>query len=378
MKSKESGKKGHRWVWAAVAIIVVLLFVLVYRIREVRHVPAQEIAPWALDTAVVKASSVSRGFPVLATVMTKGEVTITAQIPGTVLKMGPREGVAVKKGDFLGRIDTRELEDKIAGLQAKLAAAKAEVARQQDELKREEKLFQEGGSSETALEARRTAAIAARNNARALEREISALKVRRGYGEVVAPADGVISARLREPGDVCMPGHPLYRMTVAKGARVRVRLPQSIVEQISPGSKLELYHGSDTLVVQISRVYPSVDALALGAAEADLQTPPFGLASGARVSGRVILQEAGDALQVPPNAIITGEATNQSRVFKVVEEDGDATIKSIPVSVELVGQHNVAVHGDLSAGDRVIVAHESILLKLRDGDPVAVNEGGTR
>lgn len=377
MSTTEQKPKTRRWQWISAGVILLFIILVMVRVREIKHVPHQDITPWALNNAEVTQGTVARGFPVLATVTTKGEVTITGQISGTILKMGPREGVRVKKGTFLTRIDTRELQDNIAGLQAKLQAAKAEFQRHKNELAREEKLYQEGGSSQTSLEAHRTAAIAAQNNMRALKRQISAMQVRLQYGTVLAPADGIISARLREPGDVCLRGHPLYRMTVSKGARVRVRLPQSILEQITPGASLQLFHGNDTLVVKLNRIYPSVDALALGAAEADLSAPPFGLASGARVAGRVILKERKNALQVPPDAIITGEKTGQSKVFKIVNKNNQSFLKSVPVIVSLAGKNSVAVNGSLSAGDRVVVAHESILLKLKDGDPVIVNEGGT-
>ncbi|RMD60857.1 efflux RND transporter periplasmic adaptor subunit [Candidatus Parcubacteria bacterium] len=377
MKSKQNKKNRPRWIWFAGVIVLIMIALVAIRMREVRHVPRQELSPWALETAVVKVGTVTRGFPVLATITTKGEITVTGQIAGTIIKMGPREGVAVKAGDFLARIDTRELEDNIASLQAKLEAAKAEVVRRNNELEREIKLFEEGGSSETSLEAYRTAAITARNNVRSLERQISALKVRKEYGTVLAPADGVIAARLREPGDVCLRGHPIYRLTVAKGARVRVRLPQSIIEQISPGTALELFHGADTLVVKLNRIYPSVDALALGAAEADLSAPPFGLASGARVAGRVILEEIKEALVIPPDALIIGESTNSVKVFKVIKKGKDEIVKTVPVNVELVGKNNVAVQGALSSGKRVTVGHGNILLKLRDGDRVVLNQGGS-
>lgn len=366
----------HPILWISIVIVISMIILVIVRTREVHNIAEQELAPWALNSVRVTRGNVNRGFPVLATISTQGEITITAQTPGTILDMGPREGVAVKNGDFLARIDTRELAENIAGLQARLDAAKAEYTRQNDELQREEELFQHGGSSETAVEARRTGAVAAEKNAKALERQIQSLAVREGYGLVKAPADGVIAARMREPGDVCMPGHPIYRMTVSTGARVRVSLPQSVLEQVDPGATLELYHGNDTIRVELNRIYPSVDALALGAAEADLSTTPFNLPSGARVTGRVILDEQTDALQVPPDAILTGEADQQSKLFAAVEDDRGYHLRMIPVQIRLSGRHNVAVTGDLADGDRVIVAHESVLMQLHNGDPVVIDEGG--
>lgn len=376
MSSNKSKTNRRRWIWLGAAIALALVAMVVVRVKQVDHIQRQDATPWALDVAVVKKGTVARGFPVLATITTKGEITVTGQVGGTILKMGPREGVRVKAGDFLAKIDTRELQDQIGGIEAKLAAAKAELSRRNNELEREKKLFDEGGSSATSLESYRTAAIAAQNNVRALNHQIEAMKIRKDYGNVVAPAEGIIAARLRETGDVCLPGHPLYRMTVAKGARVRVKLPQSIVEQITPGAALELLYGKDTLVVKLNRIYPSVDALALGAAEADLSTPPFGMASGSRVAGRVILTQSSGNLLVPPDAVISGNDAQIAKLFKVEKQEDGYRLKSIPVTIDLKGRNAVAVQGSLSAGDRVVVAHESVLLKLQDNDPVVVNEGG--
>lgn len=366
----------HPILWISVVIAVSMIALVIVRTREVNNAATQELAPWALNSVRVTRGTVNSGFPVLAAVSTKGDITLSAQIPGTILDMGPREGVAVKTGDFLASIDTRELAENIAGMQAKLEAAKAEFSRQSDELQREEELFQHGGSSKTALEARRTATVAAQKSADALERQIQSLVVRKEYGLVKAPADGVIAARMREPGDACMPGQPIYRMTVSAGARVRVSLPQSVLVGVDPGSALELYHGNDTIRVELNRVYPSVDALALGAAEADLKTTPFNLPSGGRITGRVILNEQTDALRVPPDAVLTGEADQQSKLFTIIKSDDGYRLHVVPVQVSLTGRRNVAVTGDLSEGDRVIVAHESVLMQLREGDQVTVDEGG--
>ena len=374
--SPAGSRKNRRWLWLITVLGILLIAMVVMRMRDVKNVARQDVMPWALEHVKVGQGIVTQGFPVLATVTTEGEITVTGQIAGTILKMGPREGISVKAGDLLARIDTREIEDNIAGTAAKLTAAQAEVTRRDNELKREQKLFEEGGSSETSLETYRTAAIAAQNNVRALEHQISAMNVRAEYGMVVAPADGVISARLREPGDVCMVGHPIYKMTVSRGARIRVRIPQSVVEEMSPGTPLELYHGSDTLRVSLNRIYPSLDAMALGAAEADLKTPPFGMSSGARIAGRIILKQSSLSTQVPPEALIMQPGAQTGKLFKVVHQENGSHLKEMVVGIGIAGRNNVSIHGDLSPGDDVIVGHESVLLQLKDGDPVIVNEGG--
>ena len=106
----------NKILWVSGIILVVLILFVVLRIKEVEHVPSQELSPWALNIAAVELGTVSQGFPVLAKVSTNSNITITGQISGTILKMGPRESMKVKAGHFLAQIDTLEIEENIAGL----------------------------------------------------------------------------------------------------------------------------------------------------------------------------------------------------------------------------------------------------------------------
>jgi len=237
----------------AVIILILLIVggIIVHKKRAAKlaHTPTEMIAPWALHVEPVTKDSVDQGFPALAMITTRQPVTIMARITGRILAMGPREGVAVKKGDLLVRIDTRAMEKKIQSLQAQLVAARAEATRTGHELKREEKLFRDGGSSATAVDSRRTAAVTARQKAASLEHQIAALEVEKGYGVIKSPVNGIIAARLAEPGDMCVPGHALNKITASGGALVRVELPQSILHQVRPGAPVVLSYGDQQMTV---------------------------------------------------------------------------------------------------------------------------------
>jgi len=342
------------------------------RLRALAQVSPPEVAPWAVRSAVVQQGTVSRGFPVLAELVTSREITVTGQISGTILRMWPREGVAVRSGDLLAVIDTRELRENRAAIDAQLTAARAEARRQDDELARERALLAKGGSSETAVETLRTAALAARQTSERLEREIGALDVRLGYGRITAPADGTIAARLVEPGDLCEPGHPLYRLTVSEGLRVRVQLPQSVLARVHRGSELVLEHDGEATHLRLDRIHPALDTRALGFAETDLPQRLFGLPSGARVPGRVVLEALEDQLALPREAVLGGTSPGQGTVFRIAHDDGGARVESVPVTIILEGREGIAVAGNLAVGDEVVVAHEVTLLRLRDGDSVTV------
>ncbi len=361
-------------------LIVVLLVgggIMLHKKRAAKlaHVPREEVAPWALHVAAVSDAPVDSGFPALARVSTREEVTIMARISGRILEMGPREGVRVTKGSLLVRIDTREIADKIRSLKAQLIAARAETTRTRDELERERKLLKDGGSSKSAVESRRTAAVAADQRVKSLEHEINSLKVQKGYGVINSPADGIIASRLAEPGDMAVPGRPLYKITSSAGALVQVELPQAILHEVRPGTPMVLYHNGQEVTVPVNRVFPTVDARALGFVEADLDTIPFDLPSGSRTACRVILKQTKDAIRVPYGSLLCGGDQTKCRVARVKEQEKKHIIDMVPVTVQLRGHEGIAVTGELQAGELVVVAHQSVLLQLADGDPVTIARG---
>ncbi len=375
MENKYKPKRRLAWIAAAV-VAVILISLVIIRIKQVQHIPSQIITPWALNTAVAHEASVTDGYPVLATLITQGNVTLTAQIGGTLVSMGPREGVAVSKGSFLAQIDTRTIQDNLAGLKARLTAAQADMKRKNDEYVREQNLFNSGGSSQSSLDAYHTASIGATNEVTSIENQIKALSVNEEYGRIIAPVSGIISARFHEPGDVIMPGQPIYQITTTSGARIHVEFPQEILRQLKVGAGLQLFHSGDTLNVKLDRIFPLLNGFDLGAAEADLSQIPFNLANGERITGRIVLQRSAVGTLVPQEAILTGDANNSSFLFKVISNGNINIIKKVPVTIQLTGRNGVAVNGDIHTGDKVVVAQESILLGLRDGDPVIINKGG--
>ena len=336
--------------------------------------PSPVLEPWALELVAVRRGQLARSFPALATIKSKAEIIVYGQLGGTILKMGPREGVAVEKGQMLAQIDARELKETIAATEARLGAAKALAANRKIELDRERKLLSTGGTTRSRADALEAAHLEARDSVRALERQIKGLRVRLGYATVVAESKGVVAARLVEPGQVCLPQHALYRIAVSGGARVSLRLPQEILGTLSPGSTFELHQGAESLKVRIDRIHPSLDAHALGVVEADLESRPFGAPDGARVAARVMLAHRDDALIVPLRSFLSRGSSNQGVVFRVRGSGADARLEAVQVVRDLVSARSMSVTSDLAEGDRVVEAHRSVLLRLRDGDAVIDGE----
>lgn len=358
------------------------------RSTQLAAMPAPTTVPWAVRTAQVTQGRATRGFPALALVKGANEAAVAPRLGGTILELGPREGQRVAADELLARIDTRELEDSLASLEAQRAAAVADAERKERDAQRSAELLKARGISESLADEQRTSARAAAEQVHSLERQIAAERTRLGYAQVRAPFAGVVAERLADPGDLAQIGKPLYRILATDSARLEVRLPAEVLEQVAPGTEVVVSHRGESLNLRADRVFPSLDLRALRRLEIDLPALPFGLAPGALVRARVITSAIDDALLVPPDTLLmdsadapavaqTGPATagpmDRGRVLRI-DDGAPPRVAWVPVTVRLRAAEGVAVSGDLHAGERLVRAHETTLLRLGNGDAVQVED----
>lgn len=338
-------------------------------VKHVEDSPTMDAMPWALNTDSVRMSTVHQGFPALGKVVSSSEVRIIPQISGTILKMGPRAGGMVRKGDLLVHLDTRELEADAGVLKAKLASAIAIETNDRKELQREQRLFKEGGSSASAVEQYQTRVHSDQANVHALKKQRESLRVKISYGHISAPISGRIAQRLAEAGDTVFPGKVVYTLTAELGGRVVVPIPLDTITRIQVGGEVILSAGSQKMTARITRINPSLDALAMGSLEIDLAKRPFHLPDGAPIEARVLTATA-TGLSVPANALRPAAKGIRRMLFKI-EKQPAAHVKLLPVSIQLCGKVRCVVEGEINAGDYVVTAHGSVLLQLHDGDLIA-------
>jgi len=370
-------------IFFSIAMSIGAVLLRKHRTDQVKSLPAIQLAPWALHTVEIKKGFLSRKFLALATLNGSTEITISSQISGEIESMGPREGIKVKKGDLLAIISVNELLEQRAGLKALLQASQADLSRTKDEYNRQQQLIKKHLTSQELYESKKTAALTAQKQVNNLQRQIAALNIRIGYGTIYAPADALVASRLSEPGNIAMPGQKLYQLTIDSTSRLQLKLPQQVLEQVHPGTKVLLNYGTQQQIIVLSRIFPALDSHALGTVEADLNSMPFNLPSGARIPAQVILESVDNALIIPHQAIVETQAVNHNTlkkgfVFKVTSATESASInnlKRVNVAIVLNAHHALAVSSDeLHEGDQLIIAHESVLLQLQNNDPVIVEQ----
>ncbi|HTE49281.1 MAG TPA: efflux RND transporter periplasmic adaptor subunit [Kofleriaceae bacterium] len=133
------------------------------------------------------------------------ETRLAFKVGGVVARMLVDEGAHVRRGQVLARLDPREID-------AQLSSAESARTKAERDLERARVLRREDVVPGEVLENATTAAEVARAGA-------DAARFNRRFSEVRAPADGVVLARLVEPGEVVGPGTPVLMMGAADAAR---------------------------------------------------------------------------------------------------------------------------------------------------------------
>jgi RND family efflux transporter MFP subunit len=281
-------------------------------------------------------------------------VGINSQLAGALLRVDVEEGDAVREGEVLARIDSRELEAQIASAEAALTFARSTA-------ERAEQLRAQGIVTVAEYERDQAAFSAARATR-------DQLRTRLGYATVRAPISGVVLEKRVEAGDVVAPQTRLF--TVANVSTLVVRVPVSELDVTALGEGDPVDVVLDALPGRavegrIRRVFPAADSVTrlvpvevalTGGAARDVR-PGF----LARVTFQ--LDARTGVLMVPAGAVL--ENASGPAVFVVRE--GRASLRPIRRGGTYEG--SIEVTDGLGAGDTVVVAGNTM---LRDGAAVRI------
>ena len=346
-----------------VGILILGGGLIVRRNMQLRNLEAPLPRAIPVRTAKVVDGSLSGSLETVALIQSDQSATVGAQVPGSVLEVRVREGDSVIKGQMLALIDNRTLQDGVDSADARSRAAREDLAKQEAIFRRDQALFQGGAIAQQALDISRAQLESVRAAATGAERATRSARTALGYARVTAPYSGIVRSRLVEPGDLAMPGKPLFALQLPGPVRLLSKLSQEDLGRVAVGGEVTFSNGSGELKGRITRIYPALDASRLGSVETALKSAPFGLMPGATIHARYHARPA-QGLLVPGEALLQG--LSETLVVRV--RNGQA--EPVPVTVLSRGGMQASISGSLQAGDEVVVALPSELMSLTKGMPI--------
>jgi RND family efflux transporter MFP subunit len=365
---------------AAIGVLTILAaaFLVVFARRlSAEHALARETLAQASAIPSVEVAVV-RDVPSGGQVILPGETaawyesTIYARVSGYLAHWYVDIGDHVIAGQTLADIDTPELDAQLAGAQAKLQVAEAEVrvgaaaaelarstyARWRDSPKgvvSEQERENKKAEDSTAL----ARLEAARAEVRLDQSEVAGLRALTRFKRVTAPYAGVITQRRIDIGDLVSAGStlsttPLFRMTQPDPIRVVVDVPQNLATELMktsvPAEIIQTDALGPPLQGTISRTADSIDARARTLrVQIDLPNPDARLMSGQYVKVRFALPNTG--LHQVPAAALSFRSGNP----EVAQVGPGGRVKFCPVRIARDDGATVELSSGVAAGDRVIL-----------------------
>ncbi|MGL6112114.1 MAG: efflux RND transporter periplasmic adaptor subunit [Rubrivivax sp.] len=276
-------------------------------------------------------------------------------------------GDVVKRGQVLATFAPDMMQADVAQIRAMVAEAEAALAEAAVNAKRARELQTSGALSDQQinqfLTAERTAQ--ARLDAQRAQANVQALRLRQT--QVLAPDDGVISARSATVGAVLPAGQELFRMIRQGRLEWRAEVPASDLARLKPGMAAGVTPaGGTTIAGKLRMVAPTVDAATRnGIVFVDL-APSRDARAGMFARGEFDIG-TGQGLTLPQSAVLLRDG------FAYVLRIGpDSKVSEAKVSVGRRVGDRVEITGGLDANVRVVASGGGF---LSDGDTVRVVDG---
>ena len=375
---------------AAIAILIAAFGILQRRSHEAN------VAQWTKQQAVPivavikpETGAAAHHLVLPGTVQAWYEAPIYARVPGYLKDWNFDYGAHVKKGDVLGEIETPDLDAQLAAAQAKLNSGRALVKVREAERQFAESTYQRWRDSpkgvvsvqeQESKQADYSSAVARLNSASAEvaadQGEVDRLQALESFKKIVAPFDGVVTARETDIGALINAGSgtgggngpELFRVADIHKMRIYVQVPQQLSAGIENGQTAELrlpQYPDKTFKATVATTSSAINTSARTLlVELHADNPNGQLQPGAYAQVEFELPGNPNVVRVPTSTLIFRQ---HGMEVAIVGPDNKIVLKPITLGRNL-GVEVEVVNG-LTVADRIVNSPPD---SLSDGDLVRV------
>ena len=282
-------------------------------------------------------------------------------------------GAKVKAGDLLAEIEAPDLDQQFLQAKAALGTAQANSALAQTTATRWQALLATGAVSKQDVDEKVGDYAAKQATVKAAQADMERVQALKGFLRIVAPFDGVVTARNTDVGALInvggTAGQELFVVSDTTKLRVYVSVPQTYVPSVPPGTKATItvperpgkkYEATVEYSSQAVNVSSGSTLMQLGVDNANGDLLPGGFAN---VS--LDLPTNASALRIPSSALLFDK--NGLRVATLGQDD-KVVLKKVTIARDL-GQ-TIEIGSGLAANDRVVQNPPD---GIEDGDLVHVH-----
>ena len=332
-----------------------------------------EAPPSPVTFATAKAENVPLTIDTFGNSVTIADVTLQAQVGGTLLRYAVAEGAMVKKGDLVAEIDPAPYQAAVQEAQGSLDSAKAQLANAQVTLQRQQELYKTKTIDLADLQTAEANQLQAQGAVSTAEGQLASAKINLGYCTIVSPIDGKTGIFQADAGNLVTANttklidiqtiDPIYvEFTISENDFNRVReyfaSGELSVEVNVPGAPDKKVSGTLTFID--NSIASSTGTLTL---RATFSNKDAILWPGLFVNVQLILTVLQNAVVLPSQCVMVGQ---QGPYVFLLKPDNTVAISQVQL-----GQRRAdftVISGGVKTGENVVTAGQ---LGLADGKKVS-------
>ncbi len=177
-----------------------------------------------ITTAVARKGEFTHFVEVTGSVLSKKNVSISAETAGRILEVPVIEGMRVSAGQLLARIDAESIERNIEEMESSLELATTIYQKQ-------ERLWNQKIGTEIQY-------LEAKNRKEGLEKSLAAMKTQRDKALIKAPFGGTVESVDVRVGELVQPGMPMFQFVGESDLYIQADVSESFVGVLSKGDSV--------------------------------------------------------------------------------------------------------------------------------------------
>ncbi len=323
-----------------------------------------------VKTMVVGKDSVGQENSLAGTIKNRYETALSFQIGGRVVQKNFNIGDRVSAGQVLAVLSQSDTSSQVQNAQGALAAAQSQYDLAATNVERYRTLYSQEAISQLQLDQMENSFKVAAAQLAQAQANVQMSTNQQEYTQLVAPADGIITASSVEVGQVVGAGQTVGSIAVGNEPEAIIAIPEQMLASVTTGTDVKVSFWAlpneitNGVVREISPV-PDPTARTY-TVKISLPNPPAQLQLG-MTANAVFDQQNATGVTVPLTALVNTDSSNKGEAQVYVVKDD--TVHLVTVKIGALGKNSVVVESGLSKGDRVVTAGAD---KLEEGAKVRI------
>jgi membrane fusion protein, multidrug efflux system len=326
-------------------------------VEDIRPVRAMQISSAGAENMIELAGDIQPRY----------ESRLGFRVGGKVIARQVEIGSVVKRGQVLMQIDPRDLQLSQSQANASVNAAASNLSLAKAEYERYRDLRQKNFVSQAVLDAKEAAYKSALANHEQSNAALNIATNQNSYANLVADADGVVTALQAEAGQVVAAGTPVVQLARTGEKEARISIPEDQVELVRQVKEMQVRIWANQALVlrgQLRELSPVADpATRTYTAKISIANAPPEVRLGMTATVSFITKANKNLIRLPLTALLNEK--NQTSLW-VIE---NSVVKSVPVQVGGVMGNEVVIASGVNAGQMIVTAGVNT---LRPGQKVKV------